>query len=80
MTTISVDKAQEDFSGLVSRVEQGETIVLERDGKPVGQFGPVTALPKKKRELGFLVGKIRVPDDFDEMMRDEIEEMFYGKP
>jgi quinol monooxygenase YgiN len=30
--------------------------------------------------IGFLGGQIEVPDDFDTMMTDEIEEMFYGKP
>jgi hypothetical protein len=33
---------------------------------------PATA----KRRLGFLKGQIKVPDDFDTMMADEIEEMF----
>jgi hypothetical protein len=29
--------------------------------------------------LGFLKGKIKVPDDFDTMMADEIEKMFSGE-
>ena len=29
-----------------------------------------------KRRLGFLKGQIKVPDDFDTMMADEIEKMF----
>ena len=32
----------------------------------------------KKRRIGFMKGEIVVPDDFDTMMADEIEEMFYG--
>jgi hypothetical protein len=33
----------------------------------------------KKRELGFLAGHdFQVPDDFNEMGREEIEKMFYG--
>ena len=34
---------------------------------------------KKTRRIGMLDGLIKVPDDFDTMMADEIEEMFYGK-
>jgi hypothetical protein len=36
---------------------------------------PVVAAPKPTR-LGFLAGKISVPDDFDSMFEDEIAEMF----
>jgi hypothetical protein len=33
--------------------------------------------PRRSR-IGFMKGKIRVPDDFDTLMRDEIEDMFYN--
>jgi hypothetical protein len=36
--------------------------------------------PKVFRRLGLLDGQFRVPDDFDTMFGDEIEEMFYGNP
>jgi hypothetical protein len=31
------------------------------------------------RRLGFFTGEMIVPDDFDTLYQDEIEEMFYGK-
>lgn len=34
----------------------------------------------KKSRIGFMDGQLKVPDDFDTMMADEIEEMFYGTP
>jgi hypothetical protein len=34
---------------------------------------------RKTSRLGFMKGAFKVPDDFDTMMADEIEEMFYGK-
>jgi hypothetical protein len=36
--------------------------------------------PQVSRRLGFLKGQFTVPEDFDTMMADEIEEMFYGNP
>jgi antitoxin (DNA-binding transcriptional repressor) of toxin-antitoxin stability system len=72
MTTVSVDEAQHDLPSLVARVEQGETIVLERDGKAVGQLGPIATVNRS------MAGQFTVPDDFNEMMRAEIEEMFCG--
>jgi hypothetical protein len=38
----------------------------------------VSALPKPKRIFGALASQMHVPLDFDEMGRDEIEQMFYG--
>ncbi|WP_283192873.1 hypothetical protein [Rhizobium sp. AN80A] len=32
----------------------------------------------KKRRIGFMEDMINVPDDFDTMMVEEIEDMFYG--
>jgi hypothetical protein len=45
-------------------VEKGETDIGPKDGK---------------RRLGGLEGLISVPDDFDTMMAQEIEEMFYDE-
>ncbi|MDR0908950.1 MAG: hypothetical protein LBM77_04205 [Spirochaetaceae bacterium] len=35
--------------------------------------------PRKERRIGFMKGEIKVPDDFDTMMQDEIIAMFEGK-
>jgi hypothetical protein len=34
---------------------------------------------KKVNRIGFMTGEFTVPDDFDTLFADEIEEMFYGK-
>ena len=46
---------------------------------------PEPKVPKSKvtkskpmKRLGFMEGQFTVPDDFDTMCADEIEEMFYG--
>ncbi len=50
-----------------------------------GQKEPTKALPAdapakgKVSRIGFLNGKIKVPDGFDTMFGDEIEEIFYGE-
>jgi len=79
--TVTAEEAELKIALLLSRMELGETIVIERNGQPVGELRPVAAAPKTegKRVLGGLEGKLKIPDDFDTMMRDEIEEMFYGK-
>jgi len=32
--------------------------------------------PKNQRRLGFMRGQLKVPDDFDRMGQEQIEEMF----
>lgn len=80
-TTVNIHDAKTQLSKLIERAERGEDVVIARAGKPVvclTRLKPATK--KKKRELGFLsLHNFKVPDDFDEMGREEIEKMFYGE-
>jgi len=84
MEALNIHAAKTHFSGLVERVEKGETIVIARAGKPVAKLVPLDPEPvldrveMAKRRFGFMKGEFTVPDDFNEMGRDEIEAMFYG--
>lgn len=55
---------------LVGRVEEGEEIVILRDGKPAARLVPVsenTSLDEARpRRLGLAKGQFWVADDFDE--------------
>lgn len=81
METVNVHEAKTHFSKLVAKVEQGETIIIAKAGKPIGHFGPIPATekPDASRRLGFLRGQIHVPDNWKEIDREEIEKMFYGE-
>lgn len=79
MTTVTTEQVQHELPELLARVRRGETLLIEENGQEVGKLVPPSPAPRPIR-LGSLEGKFTVPDDFDEMMRDEIEEMFYGKP
>ncbi len=67
-------EAKTRLSSLVRLVEQGERVVIARDGVPVAQISPyeVAATP---RQGGQLRGQIWISDDFDAPM-PEIEELF----
>jgi hypothetical protein len=54
----------------------------DNNGADKNEVQNLTARAKKiaEQRFGFMKGQIKVPLDFDTMMRDEIEEMFYGKP
>ena len=78
MTTINIHEAKTHFSRLVERAESGETIVVAKAGRPVAQLGPLQPRSPEERRLGFLRGRVSVPDDFDTIGRDQIQELFDG--
>jgi prevent-host-death family protein len=79
METVNIHEAKTHLSRLMEKVAKGESFIIAKAGKPIGKLVPLdeTETPKKRR-IGFMKGEIVVPEDFDTMMADEIEEMFYG--
>ena len=80
MDTFNIHEAKTHLSKLVERAARGEPFVIAKAGKPMVKVVPIDAPAEKpKRRIGFLKGVYNVPDDFDEMGREEIEAMFYGE-
>jgi len=82
MRQVNIHEAKTHLSRLVEEAGAGETIILAKAGKPIAKIVPLEDKPaekKKPRELGFLKGKLNVPDDFDTMFQDEIIAMFEGR-
>ena len=80
MKQVNIHQAKTQLSKLVEEAAKGEPFIIAKAGKPIVK---VTALAAptgaQVRRLGFLVGQISVPDDFDQMGREEIEHLFEGK-
>lgn len=74
MDVVNVHEAKTHLSRLLERVEQGEEIVLARNGRPVARLVTVDRTP---RVPGALKGSIRVREDFDDPLPPEILEAFY---
>ncbi len=80
MRTVNIHEAKTHLSRLVDLVERGESVQIAKAGKPKAQLNPISGTAQRpKRRIGFLKGKIKVPEDFDTMMADEIEKMFSGE-
>jgi prevent-host-death family protein len=75
MRTVNIHAAKTQLSRLVEAAAGGEEIIIAKSGKPRARLVPL-AEPKKQRELGRLRGKIKVPDDFDQMCEEEIRTLF----
>jgi len=80
VATMNIHEAKTHFSRLVDRAENGETVIIARAGKPVAKIVPLEKpVVDTSKRLGGLEGRFVIPDDFKGFMKDEIEEMFYGK-
>ena len=80
MRTYNIHEAKTHLSRLIEHAANGEPFVIAKAGKPmvkVVAIDPAEA-PTRKR-IGFLLGRIRVPADFDDMGAAEIGEMFGGE-
>jgi prevent-host-death family protein len=79
MHTVNIHEAKTHLSRLVEEAAKGEPFIIAKAGRPLVK---VTALDAptagQVRRVGFMVGEIAVPDDFDLMGRTEIEQLFGG--
>lgn len=80
MRTVNLKEAKADLARLVDQAASGEPFVIAKDGKPVVRVVPVEAsCTVDTSRIGFLAGRIRVPDDFDRIGAAEIEGLFEGQ-
>lgn len=73
MTTVGVGEAKTHLSRLLRQVENGEDVVIERDGRPVARL---VAVAPTSRVFGQFAGRFTVPDDFDEPLDDALLDLF----
>lgn len=80
MQTVNIHEAKTHLSRLIERASHGESFIIAKAGKPMVRVTAIEAEPvKKPQRLGFMKGKMRIPDDFDTMYADEIDRMFNGE-
>lgn len=79
METFNIHHAKTHLSRLVDRAAKGEAFVIAKAGKPLVKVVPLEEPPTRESQpIGFMKGRIKAPDDFDTMGREEIEELFSG--
>jgi prevent-host-death family protein len=78
MRTVNIHAAKTQLSRLVDAAAAGEEIIIAKSGKPVARLGPLVDAGPKRR-LGILAGKLRVPEDFDAPLPQEVIEAFEGR-
>ena len=79
MAQVSVEEMQQDLPAYLQRVEDGETIIIIRAGKPVAEVKPLLSRTETLRPFGLCAGEFTVPDDFDAPLPEDIVKAFEGK-
>ena len=80
MQTINIHEAKTQLSRLIEQAVKGDSFIIAKAGKPLVKVTRLDApLSGQVRRLGFMVGQITVPDDFDRMGSKEIELLFSGE-
>ena len=74
MIVNTITEAKANLSLLIAKVLQGETVIINRAGKPVAVLNKY-APPQVRREPGALKVEIEISEDFDELP-SEIAESF----
>ncbi|MGH8717971.1 MAG: type II toxin-antitoxin system Phd/YefM family antitoxin [Burkholderiales bacterium] len=77
MEQVNIHEAKTNLSRLVDRVAAGAEIVIAKAGKPLAKLVPYEPA-KPKRKPGFLKGKIKVAEDFDAPLPNDLLDAFEG--
>ena len=74
---VNIHDAKTNFSKLLNQVLKGDEIIIARDGKPLVRLIPYTE-ETQVRQGGQLKGLIKISNDFDAPLPEEILKQFYG--
>jgi prevent-host-death family protein len=72
----SVHGAKTQLSKLLDLVEDGESVVIERHGRPVAQLIPVRK--RRASPLGAMRGQFTMTEGWERALSDEEAEAFWG--
>jgi prevent-host-death family protein len=72
---VNVHEAKTHLSRLLERVAVGEEIILAKAGTPVAKLVPIVR-EVERRSRGSAAGRVRVREDFDAPLPDEVAEGF----
>lgn len=78
MKKVNTYAAKTQFSHLVDRVSEGESVVICRRNVPVAELRPLPRARRTPRPVGLAKG-FKVPESFFEPLPDELLRTFDGR-
>lgn len=75
--TYNIQDAKDKLPLLLEEVESGKDVIISREGKPLARISRIESCVPKIR-FGVLKGKIKISEDFDAPLPDELLLEFEG--
>ena len=75
MKTVNIYEAKTRLSQLVEKASSGEDVVIARAGRPVALLTRLKGTARKRR-LGPLDGRFKIPDDFNRPLPADVIRAF----
>jgi prevent-host-death family protein len=72
---VNIHEAKTHLSRLLERAAMGEEVIIAKAGKPIAKIVPIKQTSGFK--FGSAKGKFVVPDDFNDPLPKEIEDLFW---
>ena len=76
--TVNIHEAKTHLSKLLERVRLGEEIIVAKAGKPVAKLVPISS-GVARRVPGHAKGKVKIFDNFDDPLPEDIQKYFEGR-
>ena len=76
MAIVKMHEAKAHLSRLVEDVQGGGEVIISRGVRPVARLVPYLLKNEEARKPGYLKGRIRIADDFDAPLSEEILDTF----
>jgi prevent-host-death family protein len=73
---VNIHDAKTNFSKLINQVLKGDDIIIARDGKPLVRLVAYSEVINE-RHGGQLRGLIKISDDFDAPLPDDLLKLFH---
>jgi prevent-host-death family protein len=78
MKKVNIYEAKTRLSQLVEEAASGQDVVIARAGRPVARLTRLAGTGRKRR-LGVLDGRFRIPNDFNRPLPDHVLRSFAGE-
>jgi|GEM_PF-369251 len=80
---VSVEEVKRDPEGFLHRVIEGETLIVTDQDRPIAEIRPIEAV-RPPRPFGLAAGSFVVPDDFDDLLPEDVlrdfEQLLRNRP
>ena len=77
MRAVNIHHAKNNLSRLVDEAFNGDSFVIAKAGKPMVLVSPLQpGIPQSR--IGFMKGKMTIPDDIKAPWSEEIDTLFLG--